>query len=413
MRIGRTLPPAAAMLGWRDLRHAVAAMRSPDRAIRAREDEIRKYFGVPYACLVSSGTAALTSALIALRDLSERTDVIIPAFTCYSVPAAVLTAGLRPILCDVEPETFDFDHARLERTLTDNTLCVVAHHLFGVPSDIERLRAMCHARRIFLVEDAAQAMGVETEGGYLGTKADVGIFSFGRGKNVTSGSGGVIVARRDAIAEALDRRCSCLEPPSRLQVLAELVRLAVMAAFIRPNLYWLPASLPFLRLGETIFPKNVVVQRLSGMQAGVLRTWRERLTESNRIRSENAADFGRRLSLGPPRGQRHPYLRLPVLAPSPGSKKRIFDLSLRQGLGMSVAYPATLDQVPQLKGCFDGDHFPGATKLAAQLLTIPTHHWVEERDRTAIAKCFATTARDVPPTRVEQTGSTLEAAHHG
>jgi len=111
-------------------------MRSPDRAVRLREEEIQKHFGVTYACLVSSGTAALTMALIALRDLSERTDVIIPAFTCYSVPAAVLTAGLRPVLCDVEPSTFDFDYAQLATTLTDNTLSVVAHHLFGVPADI-------------------------------------------------------------------------------------------------------------------------------------------------------------------------------------------------------------------------------------------------------------------------------------
>jgi perosamine synthetase len=413
MRIGRTLPPAAAMIGWRDLRHAVAAMWSPDRAVRLREDEIRKYFGVPYACLVSSGTAALTLALIALRDLSERTDVIIPAFTCYSVPAAVLTAGLHPVLCDVEPATFDFDHARLEQMLTDETLCVVAHHLFGVPSDIERLRAMCHSRGIFLLEDAAQAMGIEVEGGYLGTRADVGIFSLGRGKNVTSSSGGVIVARRDAIAQALDRRCSCLEHPSRFHVLAELVRLVVMAAFIRPNLYWLPASLPFLRLGETIFPRNVVLQRLSGMQAGLLHFWRERLAQSNHIRSENASDFSRRLSLSPPRGHRHPYLRLPVLAATPASRKRIFDMSRRQGLGMSVAYPATIDQVPQLTGYFDAGRFPGAVKLSEQLLTIPTHHWVEERDRMAIANCFATTTRDLPPTRLQQTGSRLEAAHHG
>jgi len=413
MRIGRTLPPAAAILGWRDLRHAVAAMWSRDRALRLREDEIRKYFGVPYACLVSSGTAALTLALIALRDLSERTDVIIPAFTCYSVPAAVLTAGLRPVLCDIEPATFDFDHAQLEQTLTDNTLCVVAHHLFGVPSDIERLRAMCHSRGIFLVEDAAQAMGIEADGGYLGTRADVGIFSLGRGKNVTSGSGGVIVARRDAIAQALDRRCSCLEHPSRFHVLAELVRLAVMAAFIRPNLYWLPASLPFLRLGETIFPGDVVLQRLSAMQAGLLHSWRERLAESNHIRSENAADFSRRLSLRPPRGHRHPYLRLPVLAATPASRTRIFDMSRRQGLGMSVGYPATINQVPQLRGYFDAGRFPGAAKLAEQLLTIPTHNWVEERDRVAIANCFATTTRDLPPTRLERTGSTLEAAHHG
>lgn len=398
MRIGRTLPPAAAFLDWRDLGHAVVAMWSPDRTVQVREDEIKKHFGVPYACLVSSGTAALTLALIALRDLSERTDVIIPAFTCYSVPAAVLAAGLRPVLCDVEPSTFDYDHARLQQTLSDNTLCVVAHHLFGVPADIERLRALCHARGIFLVEDAAQAMGIKVDGEYVGTKGDVGIFSFGRGKNVTSGSGGVIIAQRNSIAEALDRRCGCLEDPSRIQVWAELFRSMVMTAFIRPSLYWFPAAMPFLRLGETIYPRKVALHRLSGMQAGLLHGWRERLHQSNQIRSENATDLTLRLSLNPPRGQSHPYLRLPLLAPTPREKKRIFEMSRKQGLGMSVAYPATINEVPELKGHFDGGRYPGATKLAQQLLTIPTHHWVEERDRKALTNCLATTMRAAPPT---------------
>jgi dTDP-4-amino-4,6-dideoxygalactose transaminase len=410
MRIGRTLPPAAAPLGWRDLSHALAGLWSRDRAVRLREEEIRQHFGSTYACLVSSGTAALTLGLIALRDLSERTDVIIPAFTCYSVPAAVLTAGLRPVLCDVEPSTFDFDHAQLAETLTDNTLCVVAHHLFGVPADIERLRVLCHSRGVFLVEDAAQAMGIKVGGEYLGTQGDVGIFSFGRGKNVTSGSGGVIIAQREAVAEALDRRCSVLEDPSLARVVSEFLRLMVMAAFIRPNLYWLPSALPFLRLGETIFPANVTLQRLSGMQARLLRSWREHLSQSNQIRSNNAADLSRRLSVTPPRGHSHPYLRLPILAASPVQKKRIVAMSRRQGLGMSIAYPATIDQVPQLRGHFDSNLYPGATKLAEQLLTVPTHHWVEERDRKAIASCFPRGAVLSPDQ--EQSASSFERVHH-
>src|SRR4030095_7150442 len=100
-----------------------------------------------------------------------------------SVPAAVLTAGLRPVLCDVEPSTFDFDHARLATTLTDNTLCVVAHHLFGVPADIERLRALCHSRGVFLLEDAAQAMGIKVDGEDLCTKGGRGTFRFRPGED--------------------------------------------------------------------------------------------------------------------------------------------------------------------------------------------------------------------------------------
>jgi hypothetical protein len=203
MKIGRTMPPAAAPLGWLDLWHGIAGVFRPERLLRALEDGLREEFGVRHVFLVSSGKAALMVTLKALRSLSPRREVVTPAYTCFSVPAAIVHAGLRPAPCDIDPSTFDFDHALLERTLTDDTLCVIAHHLFGVPSAIDRIRALCEAQHIFVVEDAAQAMGTESGGRKLGTLGDVGIFSLGRGKNITCGSGGIIVTNSDRIADAI------------------------------------------------------------------------------------------------------------------------------------------------------------------------------------------------------------------
>src|SRR5580765_7814438 len=195
MRIGRTLPPAAARMTWADLWHGLRGLCSAGPSIQAIEGQIREDFGVSHAFLVSSGTAALTITLMALkaRAVSEgcsRNDVVIPAYTCFSVPAAVVKAGLRPVLCDVESTSFDFNHDQLERTLNDRTLCVVAHHLFGFPAAMSRLRRLCDAHGAVLVEDAAQAMGAESDGRRLGTLGDVGLFSLGRGKNITCGGGG-------------------------------------------------------------------------------------------------------------------------------------------------------------------------------------------------------------------------------
>ena len=260
-------------------------MLSPEESIRALEDSIRDYFGARHVFLVSSGKAALTMTLMALKASSPRTDVVIPAYTCYSMPAAVISAGLNPILCDINPSTFDFDHDQLAATLSDNTLCVVAHHLFGIPSDIERVRALCHARGIVVIEDAAQAMGVESRGRKLGTLGDVGVFSLGRGKNITCGSGGIAITDSDAIGNALTSACPRLASPMRAESLIDLAKLAFMAIFIRPRLYWIPNAMPFLRLGQTIFPKSVAVKRLSGMQAGLLHDWRQQLSRSNQRRS--------------------------------------------------------------------------------------------------------------------------------
>jgi perosamine synthetase len=387
MRIGRTVPPAAAPLCWADLWHAAAGIFSPVRCVRAREQEIRRHFGIRHVFLVSSGTAALTLTLKALKSLSGRTEVVIPAYTCFSVPAAVARAGLRPVLCDIDPSTFDFDHALLEQALGADTLCVLAHHLFGIPSDIERIRALCSARGIFVVEDAAQAMGAEHKGRHLGTLGDVGIFSLGRGKNITCGSGGIMVTSSDEIAGVMARECRQLEAPGPAELLKELLQLVLMAVFIRPRLYWIPAALPFLRLGQTIYPRRIRMRRLPGMQAGLLRNWRSNLARSNRIRSETATYFSQRLPFPLAHGPSHPYLRLPVFLASPRERNRIYALSQERGLGLGVAYPTAINEIPEVRVAIHGQRFPSAQRVAERLLTIPTHHWLSEKDKRAIVEC--------------------------
>jgi perosamine synthetase len=389
MRIGRVLPPTAAPLHWADLCNGLAAMVAPERALARFEDEVRRYFEVDHVFLVSSGTAALTLTLMALRSLSNRTEVLMPAYTCPSIPAAVLKAGLQPKLCDIDPGTLDFDHARFEEALTPETIAVVAHDLFGIRSDIGWIRAVCRSRGIAVIEDAAQAMGTEYKGDKLGTAGDVGIFSLGRGKTITCGAGGIIVTNAKPIADALAVQCSRLHSPALFDMLADFASVVIMALFIRPRLYWIPAALPWLRLGETTVPRAIVLARLSGMKAGLLRHWQRRLARSNRIRSRTVTYFSRRLRLAPPAGPSHPYLRLPIRVATPQEKARLYGESQARGLGLSVAYPAPLNEIPELRSAFPRQHFPSARHVADTLLTIPTHQWLSARDKSAIADCVA------------------------
>jgi dTDP-4-amino-4,6-dideoxygalactose transaminase len=390
MRIGRTLPPAAAPLGFADLGHGLAGLCAPDRARRAREAELRQHFGVRHVWLVSSGTAALVIALRALRSRSGRSEVVIPAYTCFSVPAAVVAAGLRPVLCDIDAGTFDFDRAELARLVGPRTLCVVAHHLFGIPADVDGIRSLCAPRGVFVVEDAAQAMGVTAGGRPLGTLGDVGIFSLGRGKNVTCGSGGVVLTSDEAIAAAVRSQCERMPAPTALDSLKDLAAAALLALFVRPRLFWIPAALPFLKLGRTLYPREIPLAGLSGTKAGLLRKWRRRLAWSNGVRSRTAAALGEALHLAPAQ-EPVPYLRVPVLAASAAERKRIQALGQSRGLGISPAYPTPVHEIQELKHAFAGQHFPSAQRVAERLLTLPTHHWLERRDVAAIADCVGVT----------------------
>ena len=376
------------------------------------EEEIRKYFGVKHVFLVSSGKAALAMILLVLKSLSHKKEVIIPAYTCFSVPSAILKAGLKVSLCDINPSAFDLDYNLLKKTINKDTLCVIPNHLFGIPSDMERIKEICRSKDIFIVEDAAQAMGGHYNGKKLGTLGDVGFFSLGRGKNITCGSGGIIVTNSDKIGNAIARKYDKLEYQSVAEDVKELLQILLLAIFIHPALYWFPAGLPFLKLGQTTFYKDFPMKKLSGMKAGLLHGWQERLEKANQIRKENAKYLYKRLrsrlrlSNGnaqspsplagegrslPPRylsGGEGVYLRLPVLINNREIRDKIFALSNKKGLGMSFMYPAPINEIEEIKNQFNGRTFPSAKKVSERLLTIPTHHLLSERDKERISSLF-------------------------
>jgi len=388
MRVQRTIPPTAAPVKIQDLLHGAAGIFFSKGYAARLERGIREHFGVRHVFVVSSGKAALALILAALKSLSDRRQVVIPAYTCFSVPSAIVKAGLEITLCDVDPLSFDFDYKLLPQVMTSNTLCVVPDHLFGIPSDMDRLVALCKDRGVFIVEDAAQAMGGRYKGKMIGTIGDVGFFSFGRGKNITCGSGGVIVTNSAAIAKAIAAHYADLREPGVASALKDFFQILFMSVFIRPSLYWLPAGMPFLRLGETIFHKDFPVEKLSRRKAGLLQHWWNRLTQSNQTRAETAIYLSERLQLKTPWPIPVPYLRLPLLMDSREARDRIYSLSQKRGLGISRMYPSAINDIEEIKATFKGKDFPAAEMTAEKLLTVPTHHLLSEKDKKSISELF-------------------------
>ena len=187
--------------------HGIVNGKSPERLQR----EIKEYFGKEHVFLVSSGKAALFLILSGLKRLTGKKKVILPAYTCFSVPSSVRMAGLEIVLCDIKKETLDYDYNQLQRLLDDDILCILSIHLFGIPSDVANIRSLIGNRKIFIVEDAAQAMGGSCDGQKLGTLGDVGFFSLGRGKNIACGSGGVVITSSEDIADSIREDYSNLE----------------------------------------------------------------------------------------------------------------------------------------------------------------------------------------------------------
>lgn len=391
-RIGRILPPAAAPIRLRDIAAGLVASRAGAASTAAFADQLREHFQVSHCFLLSSGKAALALLLQALRDMHpDRDEVLIPAFTCYSVPAAIHRVGLKIRVCDIEPDTLDFDCRELARQLpSPRLLCVIPTHLFGVTADVPRVRELIRGRGVAIVEDAAQTMGGQWQSRKTGTLGDVGFFSLERGKAFSTVRGGIIVTDADDIAGALERRLEAVPETALSRQTALALYALVLAVFSRPALYWIPRAMPFLGLGETIFDPDFPIRRLSSFQTGMARGWQDRLEASRQQRAANAALLrrlgvkaccpGTTLVSGP--------LRYPVLAADEAEKKAVLECSDRLGLGAADVYPATVDTIPGLKGTLVGGSSEKARSLMRRMFTLPVHPQVTLADLEKIADLF-------------------------
>lgn len=393
VRIGKMLPPAVAPICFRDVGRGLLAMRSGQRATTAFADSLKDYFQVRYCYLLASGKASLALILRALQELHpDRDEVLIPAFTCYSVPAAIFRVGLKIRICDVEPETLDFDYSELAGQLAaPRLLCVIPTHMFGVTADIPRIRAMIGSRDLPLVEDAAQAMGGERRGRKAGTMGDVGFFSLERGKAFSTVKGGIIVTSSEAIGKALQRQVEAMPANSLAEQLVLALYAIALAVFSRPWLYWIPRSLPFLGLGETVFAPDFPIKRLSAFQAGMAGGWRNRLRENIRQRAENS-EYLTKLGIpaaGGPEALSSGLLRYPVLAADHGEKMAFLRESDRQGLGGADVYPGTVEAIAALGDSLVGGSSHKARSIVARMITLPVHPFVAVGQLNKIAELLA------------------------
>ena len=393
MRIGRTLPPAAAPLSWRDLASGLQGWVRGRRETQRFAGELQARFNRRHCFLVSSGKAALTLILLALKEARPKRDqVLIPAFTCYSVPSAIVRAGLQVSLCDIDPSTLDFDARQLREKLADpRLLCVVPVHLFGLPADVGRLKAMINDPEVAIVEDAAQAMGGEHLGRKLGTLGDVGFFSLGRGKALSTVEGGVILTDRDDLGGAIAGKFAKLEEYRCPQNLVLFLYALALWVLTRPALFWLPKAMPFLRLGETTFDPEFPLRKLAGLQAGLARNWQLKLAAMQIIRRTAVQDWQASLpSPFLPAGEATPppLLRFPLVLATAEDARAVVGEGARQGLGIALSYPDAVHRVPALAARFTGQDFPVATDAARRMVTLPVHGYVRPKDRRKILKLF-------------------------
>lgn len=197
--------PAWPVFGPEDEAAVLDVLRSGRWFLGDRVAEVERAFPefhhARHGCAVSSGTVALQVALEA-AGVGVGDEVIVPSYTFVATAASVALVGAIPVFVDVSPETYCIDAAAVEAAVTERTRAVVAVHLAGQPADLDALTALCQAKGLRLIEDAAQAHCAEWKGRRVGAIGDLGTFSFQASKNLNAGEGGFVVSDDDDLADA-------------------------------------------------------------------------------------------------------------------------------------------------------------------------------------------------------------------
>ncbi len=394
----RHLAPAGAPISAGDLLRWGRATASSRSGTEALQQALREHFGEHSYFLASTGRAGLTLLLRAMRQLapSHRDEVLIPAYTCYSLPASATRAGLKVRLVDVDPGTLDFDRAALAEADFSRVLAVVATNLYGLPSALPALVEVTRREGVFLIDDAAQSMGASIDGRPSGLSGDAGLFSFDKGKGVSAIDGGAVVTASAPLAVALGREMAALPPPSVATRSMNAVKVLAYFAMLRPTAYGTAIRLPGLGLGQTRFAPDFPLSgpdpHLSALAAVMLPHLREftaaRVANAAALRS-GLADVGDVTTIAPLPGAVPSYLRFPILLPTRGVRDAVLEALTRCGIGATGSYPACLADVPEMRGILansDAD-FHGARRVAACIATLPTHPFVTLTDtRSAVAR---------------------------
>lgn len=330
------------------------------------EQEFARYRGAPNAVALNSCTAALHLSLLA-SGVGPGDEVITTPLTFCATVNAIIHAGATPVLADIDPDTLNIDPAQVRAKLTPRTRAIVPVHFAGRPCEMDELMSLARQHELKVVEDCAHAIETQYHGRNVGTIGDFGCFSFYVTKNITTGEGGMVLARRE-------------EDAARIKVLGlhgmtkdawkrfgdeGFKHYHVVAAGFKYNMMDLQAAIGLKQLGR------------------VEPYWQRRKAIWERY-MEELADLP--LGLPPPVGPdtRHGYHLFTTMVDEARcgiARDDFLDAMTEQGIGVGVHYLA-LTEHPYYQESFgwQPDHTPHATRVGRQTVSLPISAKLSDED---------------------------------
>lgn len=351
--------------------------------------------------LVNSGTAALSLAVkfsVNSWRTTQNPEMILPAYGCPDLIAAVVAQGARPVLVDLEEARPWMDLEALENAVTDNTVGIIAVGFLGIPERLFALRRIADKNDVALIEDSAQVFPPSSSGNGL---ADYAVLSFGRGKPINLMGGGALLIRKDHAEQSASVLAAFPEVEVSTGTTWRFKRWLFNLLLTRP-LYGAMERIPLLGIGQTVFHPLASIDRqtpVEGLLEAGIEGFNSRKDKgvpySEALRglmgkgwvqlASECFDEAALVGLVPVSPI---LLRYPLLAPSRQIRdKALLELN-RAGIGASAFYGKAL---PAIDGV--GEHvsvaasaFPRACDFAQRLITLPTHSDVLISDIDSVAR---------------------------
>jgi perosamine synthetase len=200
------IPLSAPDITEAEIEAVVAVLRSSRLSLgpvtEQFEAAVAGFVSVPHAVAVSSGTAGLHLCIRAL-DIGEGDEVIVPSFTFIAAANAIRYERATPVFTDIDAATLNIDPQKIESAITSRTRAILVTHTFGLPADMTAIMEIAERRRLLVIEDACEALGAEHRGRKAGSMGHAGVYAFYPNKQITTGEGGIVVTRDEALAKRI------------------------------------------------------------------------------------------------------------------------------------------------------------------------------------------------------------------
>lgn len=353
-----------------EIEDAVMSVLESGRLIQGQkvmdfENALADYLGCKHVIAVSSGTAALHLAFLAL-GVGPGDEVITTPFSFASSANAIFYCGATPVFVDIDPKTFNIDPVLIEQSITPKTVGIEPVHLYGQPAEMDEIKAIAKRHGLFIVEDAAQAIGAKYRGQMIGTIGDITCFSTYTTKNLHTMEGGFLTTSDDDIAVRL-RRLRNIGQESKYN--------------------------------HTLIGYNY---RMTEVAAVIGMEQVELIDQFSDTRRDNAAYITEKLSILQGKGVKTPYVAsysdhvfhqytVSIDANKAGFTRDDLAHTLKTfGVETGTHYPVPIYAQPCFEGRFDSFRLscPVTEEACASVLSLPVHPGLSEEDLEHVVSSF-------------------------